>query len=246
MDKKTLLLFILPISLVILNCSTYLYPQYEKNSIASTKLIKFDLMMSHNTSKIWAPIKIFNLSKQNMPIDTESLMIKSCVAQWAGSFLEETIENDLMHLESEYKNTYKSIDPDLNQAILEYIITLIDFTNFVANKFKNTEYTIENPTYQWESEILMINENNSKESTSEKLNKAIISYGSVRNDNVGPTGSILRYYSDDMTPTILLHHMKNLAMKITGQKSLKDTDAVDYYFYQANKEYLFNTDLCKK
>ena len=40
--------------------------------------------------------------------------------------------------------------------------------------------------------------------------------------------------------------MKDLAKKITGQKSLKDTDNVDYYFYQANKEYLFNTDLCKK
>jgi len=52
MDKKILLLFILPISLVILNCSTYLYPQYEKNSMTSTELIKFDLMMSHNTSKI--------------------------------------------------------------------------------------------------------------------------------------------------------------------------------------------------
>ena len=39
--------------------------------------------------------------------------------------------------------------------------------------------------------------------------------------------------------------MKNLATKITGQISLKDSDNVDYYFYQDNKEYLFNTDLCK-
>lgn len=245
MNKKILMLCMLPVSLLILNCNTYIYPQYEKNPIASTQLIKFDLTMSYNNSKIWAPIKIFELSKQNMPVDVEGLKIKSCVSQWAGIFLEETIANDLMHLESEYKNTFKSTDPDLNKAILEYIVTLIDFTNFVAKKFKNSEYTTEIPTHQWESEILMVNENDSQESISGKLHYAITRYGFLRNYNVGPTGSTLRHYSDDMTPTILLHHMKDLAKKITGQKSLKDTDNVDYYFYQANKEYLFNTDLCK-
>ena len=112
--------------------------------------------MSHNTSKIWAPIKIFELSKQNMPIDDEGLKIKSCVSQWSGIFLEETIANDLMHLESEYKNTYKSTDPELNKAILEYIITLIDFTSFVAKKLKDSEYTIETPTYQWELSLIHI------------------------------------------------------------------------------------------
>ena len=245
MNKKILMLCMLPVSLLILNCNTNIYPQYEKNPIASTQLIKFDLTMSYNTSKIWAPIKIFELSKQNMPVDDEGLKIKSCVSQWAGIFLEETIANDLMHLESEYKNTYKSTDPDLNKAILEYIITLIDFTSFVANKFKDSEYTIETPTYLWESEILMVNENDSKESVSGKLYFAVTKYGSIRNYNAGPTGSILRHYSDDINQTILFHHMKNLATKITGQISLKDSDNVDYYFYQANKEYLFNTDLCK-
>jgi len=47
-------------------------------------------------------------------------------------------------------------------------------------------------------------------------------------------------------PKMKSYKIKDLAKKITGQKSLKDTDNVDYYFYQANKEYLFNTDLCKK
>ena len=202
--------------------------------------------MSYNTSKIWAPIKIFELSKQNMPVDDEGLKIKSCVSQWAGIFLEETIANDLMHLKSEYKNTYKSTDPDLNKAILEYIITLIDFTSFVAKKFKNSEYTIETPTYQWESEILMVSENDSQESLSGKLYYAITKYGNLRNYNAGPTGAVLRHYSDDLNPTILIHHMKDLAKKISGQKSLKDSDKVDYSFYQANKEYLFNTDLCKR
>ena len=245
MNKKILMLCILPVSLLILNCNTNIYPQYEKNPIASTQLIKFDLTMSHNTTKIWAPIKIFELSKQNMPVDDEGLKIKSCVSQWSGIFLEETIADDLMHLESEYKNTYKSTDPDLNKAILEYIITLIDFTSFVAKKLKDSEYTIETPTYQWESEILMVNENASQESMSGKLHNAITNYGNLRNYNAGPTGAVLRHYSDDLNQTILLHHMKNLATKITGQLSLKDSDNVDYYFYQANKEYLFNTDLCK-
>ena len=71
------------------------------------------------------------------------------------------------------------------------------------------------------------------------LNQQFDPDGYLRNVNVGPTVSTLRHYSDDMTQPILLHHMKDLAKKITGQKSLKDTDNVDYYFYQANKEYLF-------
>ena len=246
MNKKILMLCMLSISLLILNCNTYIYPQYEKNPMASTQLIKFDLTMSYITSKIWAPIRIFELSKQNMPIDDEGLKIKSCVSKWAGIFLEETIANDLMHLESEYKNTYKSIDPDLNKAILEYIITLTDFTSFAAKKFKNSEYTTESPTYQWESEILTVDKNDSLESIPGKLHNAIDIYGTSRNNNVGPTGTTLRYYSDDLSQTILLHHMKDLAIKIAGQKSLKDSDNVDYYFYQTNKEYLFNTDLCKK
>ena len=245
MNKKILMLCMLPVSLLILNCNTYIYPQYEKNPIASAKLIKFDQTMSYNNSKIWAPIRIFELSKQNMPADDEGLKIKSCISQWASIFLEETIANDLMHLESEYKNTYKSADPELNKGMLDYIIALIDFTSFVAKRFKNSEYTTETPTHQWESEILIVNENASQESISGKLNKAMTEYGFFRNYNIGPTGSTLRQYSDDLTQPILIHHMKDLAMKITGQKSLKDSDDVDYYFYQANKEYLFNTDLCK-
>ena len=40
--------------------------------------------------------------------------------------------------------------------------------------------------------------------------------------------------------------MKNLAIKITGVKSLKDSDNVDYYFYESNKKYIFNHKLCNR
>ena len=246
MNKKILMLCMLPVSLLILNCNTYIYPQYEKNSKASTDLIKFDLTMAHHMTKIWAPIRLFEVSKQNMPLDNEGLKIKSCISQWVGTFLEETIENDLINLKSEHKNTYKTIDPDLNKAIMEYIQVTIDFTTYAEQNFKNTEFTSENPTYSWENEILRVDENDSKDSITGKLYEKLDFYRYVRNQNVGPLGSSLLNYTDDMTQTILLHHMKDLAKKITGQKSLKDTDNVDYYFYQANKEYLFNTDLCKK
>ena len=245
MNKKILMLCMLPVSLLILNCNTYLYPQYEKNPIASTKLIKFDLTMSHNNSKIWAPIRIFEISKQNMPLDNEGLKIKSCISKWAGTFLEETIENDLMNLESEYKNTYKT-NPDLNEAILEYIQATIDFTTYAAKSFKNTEFTSENPTYSWENEILIVDKNDSIDSIPGKLHEAIDSYGYLRNYNIGPLGASLRNYSDDFTQPTLIHYMKKLATEISGQKSLKDSDNVDYFFYESNKEYLFNTKLCKK
>ena len=78
----------------------------------------------------------------------------------------------------------------------------------------------------------MVNKNAPQESISEKLHYAITNYGNLRNYHAGPTGSILRRYSDDLNQTILIQYMKNLAMKITGQKSLKDSDDVDYYFYQ--------------
>ena len=246
MNKKIFLLSILPISLIILSCNGNIYPQFEKNPKASSELIKFDLTMSHNTSKIWAPIRIFEISKQNMPENAEGLKIKSCIAQWAGKFLEDTIENDLIHLESEYKNTYKTNDPDLNAAILEYIQALTNFTDFVAEKYKNSEFTTATPTHQWESEILIVDENDSKDSVSGKLYYAIDKYGGRRNHNIGPLASRLLENSNKMTQPILMYNMKNLATNISGQKSLKDSEIVDYYFYQANKEYLFNTDLCKK
>ena len=245
MNKKILMLCMLPVSLLILNCNTYIYPQYEKNPIASTQLIKFDLTMSHNNSKIWAPIRIFEISKQNMPLDNEGLKIKSCISKWAGTFLEETIENDLMNLESEYKNTYKT-KADLNEAILEYIQATIDFATYSAKNFKNTEFTSENPTYSWENEILIVDKNDSIDSIPGKLHEAIDSYGYLRNYNIGPLGASLRNYSDDFTQPTLIHYMKKLATEISGQKSLKDSDNVDYFFYESNKEYLFNTKLCKK
>ena len=40
--------------------------------------------------------------------------------------------------------------------------------------------------------------------------------------------------------------MKKLALQMSGVKTLKDSDNIDYYFYETNKEYLLNTDLCKK
>ncbi len=78
MNKKIFLLFILPISLIIINCDGNIYPQFEKNPKEGTELVKFDLLMSQNVSKIWAPIRIFELSKQNMPINDEGLKIKYC------------------------------------------------------------------------------------------------------------------------------------------------------------------------
>ena len=42
------------------------------------------------------------------------------------------------------------------------------------------------------------------------------------------------------------NYMKELAKQLTGIKSLKDSDNVDYSFYETNKKYLLNTDLCKK
>ena len=246
MNKKIFLLSILPISLIILSCNGYIYPQFEKNPKAAPELIKFDLTMSHNTSKIWAPIRLFEISKQNMPESDEGLKIKSCIAQWAGTFLEETIENDLIHLEFEYKNTYKTNDPDLNVAMLEYIQALTNFTDFVAKKYKNSEFTTTTPTHQWESEILIVDENDSKDSVASKLYFAMDKYGGRRNHNLGPIASRLLNSSNEMTQPILIHNMKNLAINISGQKSLKDSDSIDYYFYQSNKEYLFNTDLCKK
>ena len=95
MIKKTTLTLIGLFTLLILGCNTYLYPQYDKNSNKASELIKFDMIMSHNTSKIWVPIKVFELSKQNMPLENEGLKIKSCISLGAGNFLEETIENDL-------------------------------------------------------------------------------------------------------------------------------------------------------
>mgnify|MGYP001234100078 CR=1 FL=1 len=245
MIKKPTLTLIVLLTLINLSCNTYLYPQYEKNPNKATDIIKFDLIMSHNTSKIWAPIKLFELSKQNMPLDNEGLKIKSCISKWAGTFLEETIENDLMNLESEYKNTYKT-NPDLNEAILEYIQATIDFTTYAAKSFKNTEFTSENPTYSWENEILIVDKNDSIDSIPGKLHEAIDSYGYLRNYNIGPLGASLRNYSDDFTQPTLIHYMKKLATEISGQKSLKDSDNVDYFFYESNKEYLFNTKLCKK
>ena len=246
MNKKIFLLFILPISLIIINCNGNIYPQFEKNPKEGADLLKFDLLMSQNTSKIWAAIRIFELSKQNMPINDEGLKIKSCVSQFTSSFLEETINNDLMHLESEYNNTYKSTDSDLNKAMLEYIVALTDFTNFVAEKYKNTEFTIETPIHKWEEEILFVDKNDAPDSISGKLSQAIDTYGYFRNTNIGPIGPILKNYSDHNNQPIMIHHMKNLAIKITGVKSLKDSDNIDYYFYESNKKYIFNHKLCNR
>ena len=246
MIKKPTLTLIVLLTLINLSCNTYLYPQYEKNPNKATDIIKFDLIMSHNTSKIWAPIRLFELSKQNMPLDNEGLKIKSCISQWTGAFLEETIENDLMNLESEYKNTYKTADPDLNKAIMEYIAVLIEFTTYIKDKYENTTYTIENPEYSWESEILSVNSSDSKNSMSGKLYDSVQEYGSLRNYNVGPIAQTLINYQDYSNQPIMLYYMKDLVQQLTGIKSLKDSDNVDYYFYETNKEYLLNTDLCKK
>ena len=75
MNKKIFLLSILPISLIILSCNGNIYPQFEKNPKEGADLLKFDLLMSQNTSKIWAAIRIFELSKQNMPIN-DSLFLR--------------------------------------------------------------------------------------------------------------------------------------------------------------------------
>ena len=139
MMKKIILTFTVLSALISIGCNTYLYPlypSYEKNINKTPELIKFDMTMSYNTTKIWAPIKIFELSKQNMPLDQEGLKIKSCVSKWTSSFLEETIKNDLIHLESQYKDTYKSNDNDLNKVMLDYIAVLIEFTTFIKDKYK--------------------------------------------------------------------------------------------------------------
>ena len=246
MIKKLILIFTALSALITLGCNTYLYPSYEKNTNQASELIKFDMIMSHNTTKIWAPIKIFELSKQNMPLDQEGLKIKSCVSKWTSSFLEETIENDLMHLESQFENTYKANDADLNKAMLDYISVLIEFTTFIKDKYKNTEYTTENPEYSWENEILSIDSNDSRNSIAGKLDDAIDEYGTLRNYNVGPLAQSLTKFQNNITQPIMINYMKKLAMQITGVKSLEDSDNVDYYFYETNKEYLLNTNLCKK
>ena len=246
MIKKTTLTLIGLFTLLILGCNTYLYPQYDKNSNKASELIKFDMIMSHNTSKIWVPIKVFELSKQNMPLENEGLKIKSCISLWAGNFLEETIENDLVHLESEFKNTYRTKDPDLNKAMLEYIAVLIEFTTFIKEKYKNTEYTTKNPVHPWENEILYIDSNDSKNSISGKLFDAINKYGSSRNSQTGPVAQTLTNYQEHSTQPILIYYMKKLVIQMSGVKSLKDSDNIDYSFYETNKKYLLNTDLCKK
>ena len=73
--KKIILTFTVLSALISIGCNTYLYPSYEKNINKASELIKFDMQMSYNTTKIWAPIKIFELSKQNMPLDQEGLKI---------------------------------------------------------------------------------------------------------------------------------------------------------------------------
>ena len=152
----------------------------------------------------------------------------------------------MIHIESVYKNTYKSNDADLNKAMLAYLATLIEFSTFVKDKFQNTEYTTENPEYSWENEILRIDSSDSKNSIYGKLYDAIELYGALRNYNVGPLAQSLTKFQDHSTQPVLLNDMKKLAIEITGVKSLKDSDNVDYYFYETNKEYLLNTDLCKK
>ena len=246
MIKKTTITLIVLLTLINLSCNTYIYPQYEKEINKAPELIKFDMQMSINNSKIWVPIKIFELSKQNMPIDSEALKIKSCVSKWSGKFLEETIENDLIHLESIYKNTYKANDADLNKAMLDYIAVLIEFTTFVKDKFQNTEYTPENPEYSWENEILTIDSNDSKNSIYGKLYDTMQKYGTLRNYNMGPLAQSLTKFQGHTTQPVLLNYMKKLAIEITGVKSLEDSDNVDYFFYETNKKYLLNTDLCKK
>ena len=246
MIKKSTITLIVILTLINLGCNTYLYPQYETNSNKAPELIKFDMIMSHNTSKIWVPIKIFELSKQNMPLDDEGLKIKSCISQWAGAYSEEIIKNDLIHLESEYKNTYKTIDPDLNNAMLEYIAVTIEFATFVKDKYQNTEYTTENPVHSWENEILSVDSFDSKNSISGKLYAALNKYGVKRNFNVGPLAQTLTNYQDHATQPILIYYMKKLALQMSGVKTLKDSDNIDYSFYETNKKYLLNTDLCKK
>ena len=245
MIKKSILTLSVLFTLINFGCNPYIYPQYEKNTNQASELIKFDMTMSYNTTKIWAPIKIFELSKQNMPLDQEGLKIKSCVSKWTSSFLEETIKNDLIHLESQYKDTYKSNDNDLNKVMLDYIAVLIEFTTFIKDKYKNTEYTTENPEYPWENEILSIDSNDSRNSIAGKLDDAIEQYGILRNYNVGPLAQSLTKFQDDLSQPTFMHYMKKLAIEMTGVKSLKDSDNVDYSFYETNKEYLLNTELCK-
>ena len=177
--KKIILTFTVLSALISIGCNTYLYPSYEKNTNQASELIKFDMTMSYNTTKIWAPIKIFELSKQNMPLDQEGLKIKSCVSKWTSSFLEETIKNDLIHL--------------------DYIAVLIEFTTFIKDKYKNTEYTTENPEYPWENEILSIDSNDSRNSIAGKLDDAIDQYGILRNYNVGPLAQSLTKFQDDLS-----------------------------------------------
>ena len=208
MNKKILLLCILPISLIIINCNGNIYPQFEKNPKEGAELLKFDLLMSQNTSKIWASIKIFDLSKQNMPINDEGLKIKSCVSQFTSSFLEETINNDLMHLESEFKNTYRTKDPDLNKAMLEYIAVLIEFTTFIKEKYKNTEYTTKNPVHPWENEILYIDSNDSKNSISGKLYEAIEGYRTFKIQHFGPLSQTTNHYREYSKQPIMIFYMK--------------------------------------
>ena len=79
-----------------------------------------------------------------------------------------------------------------------------------------------------------------------KLYDSVQEYGSLRNYNVGPIAQTLINYQDYSNQPIMLYYMKDLVQQLTGIKSLKDSDNVDYYFYETNKEYLLNTDLCKK
>ena len=96
--------------------------------------------------------------------------------------------------------------------MLEYIVALTDFTNFVAEKYKNTEFTIETPIHKWEEEILFVDKNDAPDSISGKLSQAIDTYGYFRNTNIGPIGPILKNYSDHNNQPIMIHHMKNLLL----------------------------------
>ena len=124
----------------------------------------------------------------------------------------ETIKNDLIHLESQYKDTYKSNDNDLNKVMLDYIAVLIEFTTFIKDKYKNTEYTTENPEYPWENEILSIDSNDSRNSIAGKLDDAIEQYGILRNYNVGPLAQSLTKFQDDLSQPTFMHYMKKLLL----------------------------------
>ena len=78
-----------------------------------------------------------------------------------------------------------------------------------------------------------------------KLDNAIDEYGILRNYNVGPLAQSLSKFQDNSSQPIMMNYMKKLAIEMTGVKSLKDSDNVDYSFYETNKEYLLNTELCK-